>query len=315
MTQPKEIVVISGKGGTGKTSLAASFAALARDAVLADCDVDAADLHLLLRPDILERGPFISGCVATIDPEECAGCGTCYYHCRFRAISRTAVGNGPPRYEIDPFRCEGCGVCEHFCPSLAITLEDRNCGEWFTSRTAYGQMVHARLAIASENSGKLVTFVRNEARRRARASGAGLILIDGPPGVGCPVIASVTGASFVVVVTEPTVSGEHDLDRVLDLAAHFRIPAGVIVNKWDINADMTAAIEREAADRGAALLGRTPYDQAMVASQLAATPVVLWNDGPLVAAVREAWRRVTESLESAALGPPYRRVKTGQSAN
>lgn len=307
MSRPKEIVVISGKGGTGKTSLTASFAALAKEAVLADCDVDAADLHLLLNPEVVEQGPFVSGVLATIDQEECVQCGNCLYHCRFKAVKRT-IENGELRFDIDPFRCEGCGVCGHFCPSLAITLEERTCGEWFVSETRYGPMVHARLGIASENSGKLATFVRDAARKRAEERGTPLVIVDGPPGVGCPVIASVTGASLLIIVTEPTVSGEHDLDRVLDLAAHFRIPAAVIVNKWDINPEMTERIAQRARERGATALRRLPYDRAMVASQLAATPVVAWNEGPLSEAVRGVWSEITALIEGLSTATPPRRA-------
>jgi MinD superfamily P-loop ATPase len=269
----KEIVVISGKGGTGKTSLVGSLAVHFRPAMLADCDVDAADLHLLLSPDVLETNEFYSGHEAVIHPDQCSGCGTCRELCRYDAV-RT---NGASAYTIDPLACEGCGVCVRFCPERAISFPERRCGEWYVSSTRCGPMVHARLDIAAENSGKLVSTVRREARRVAAEKNHRLILVDGPPGIGCPVIASLTGASLVIIVTEPTVAGEHDLERVLHLCRHFGIPAAVCVNKWDLNPDMTADMEEKARRNDARLLGRVRYDPEVTRAQLMSRAVMEHN--------------------------------------
>ena len=239
----KEIVVVSGKGGTGKTSVTASLAVLAERPVLADCDVDASDLYLVLAPRILERHEFFGGRKAVVREADCLGCGDCRRRCRFGAVARRDRSPAGQVFAVDPFSCEGCGVCVRFCPASAIDFPERSCGEWMVSATRCGPMVHARLGIAAENSGKLVSTVRREARRVAEAEGRSLIVVDGPPGIGCPVIASLTGASLVLAVTEPTLSGEHDLARVLDLARHFGIPSAVCVNKWDINPEAAVGIE------------------------------------------------------------------------
>ncbi|MFB0525486.1 MAG: ATP-binding protein, partial [Phycisphaerae bacterium] len=237
MKEVKEIVVISGKGGTGKTSIVASFAALAKDAVLADCDVDAADLHLLLEPDIRQTHNFIGGKLASVIAAKCIGCGRCEEVCNFGA----AVFNGPANdvaertYTIDPITCEGCSVCFHFCPVDAIEFNDAVNGQWFVSDTRFGPMVHARLRPGEENSGKLVSLIRKQSKKIANEQNKDLIIVDSSPGIGCPVIASITGADLVLAVTEPTVSGQHDLDRVVELTKHFQIPTLVCINKYDIN--------------------------------------------------------------------------------
>ncbi len=290
-----EIVIISGKGGTGKTSLTASFAVLAKDAVLADCDVDAADLHLLLSPEIQEKHEFRSGFEAVIDPQRCTGCGACLILCRFDAIRETPLEDGDYLYRIDPTACEGCGSCARFCPRGAVDLKERLCGEWMISRTRAGPMVHARLGIASENSGKLVSLVRQEAKKLAASVGAKTVLIDGPPGIGCPVIASISGASAVVIVTEPTVSGEHDLLRALDLAAHFNVPAFVCVNKWDICPAMAARIEEKAQAAGAVVLGRIRYDAAVTGAQKAMKAIVE-TDAPCSDDIRNVWNTLIQRL-------------------
>ena len=273
--KPYELVIISGKGGTGKTSVTAAFASLARGrAVLADCDVDAADLHLVLPPEITRIEEFVSGREAIIDPAKCTGCGRCHELCRFDAIIRTAGDQGAALYAVDPLGCEGCGVCVRFCPARAIEFPECVCGEWMFSETRCGPMVHARLRAAAENSGKLVARVRQEAQGVARNRELGLIITDGPPGIGCPVIAAVTGASKLLVVTEPTLSGEHDLRRVLQLAQLFQIPVAVCVNKWDINRAMTDRIERCALEFGAACAGRVRYDNGVTAAMVAGKSVV-----------------------------------------
>ena len=283
----KELVVISGKGGTGKTSITASFAALAHYAVLADCDVDAADLHLVLRPAIQRRETFISGRVAEIRETECTECGLCETLCRFDAITD---------FQVDPLSCEGCGVCVEFCPAKAIGFPKQVCGEWFVSATRCGEMVHARMAPGAENSGKLVSLVRREARRIADQQQSDYLLVDGPPGIGCPVIASITGADAVLVVAEPTLSGEHDLMRVLELAAQFEIPAMVCINKWDINPEMTERIEALARKRGATPIGRIPYDPAVTAAQINARSLIEDSGGVASRAVRQSWETICSTI-------------------
>jgi MinD superfamily P-loop ATPase len=287
----KELVVISGKGGTGKTTFTASFAALAQQAVFADCDVDAADLHLLLHPEILHREEFRSGVTAVINPEKCTHCGKCQELCRFAAIERSDEA-----YVVNRFACEGCSVCFHFCPVKAIEMQENLSGEWCISETPYGPMVHAKLGPAEENSGKLVALVRQKARRIAEEQHKSLILIDGPPGIGCPVISSVTGADMVLVVTEPTLSGGHDLERVADLTAHFQIPTAVCVNKYDINPQITEEINRYCSERGLNVVGEIPYDRTTVKALVKQTPVVEYSHGPLARKITQIWQQIEQEL-------------------
>lgn len=287
----KELVVISGKGGTGKTSVTAAFAVLADRPVIADCDVDAADLHLVLSPRVKERHAFRSGHEAVIRQERCIGCGACLADCRFEAVRMDGKAAGAATFSIDPVACEGCGVCVRFCPVKAIDFPERLCGEWMISETRCGPMVHARLGAAAENSGKLVSTVRREARRIAGEGRHSLVIVDGPPGIGCPVIASVTGATLVLVVTEPTVSGEHDLERVLSLTGHFGIPTAVCVNKWDVNAEITRRIENKAVLAGARVAGRIRYDRAVTQAQMRAMAVVE-AEAPCVEDVRDLWKQL-----------------------
>jgi MinD superfamily P-loop ATPase len=288
----KELVVISGKGGTGKTSVTASFAVLADRPVIADCDVDAADLHLVLSPRIKERYDFYSGHEAVIRQDDCNGCGTCLEHCRFGAVRLNGRSAGEARFSIDPVSCEGCAVCVRFCPQQAIDFPERLCGEWMISETRCGPMVHARLGVAAENSGKLVSMVRREARRIADAENHALIIVDGPPGIGCPVIASLTGATLVLVVTEPTVSGEHDLERVLSLTRHFSIPTAICVNKWDLNPEMADRIEDKACRAGARIAGRIQYDPSVTLAQMQARAVVE-TEASSVGDVRYVWNQLS----------------------
>jgi len=290
----KEIVIISGKGGTGKTSLTASFAALAHNAVLADCDVDAADLHLVLDPEIVQTQKFISGHEAVIQPEKCINCGLCQTQCKYQAIKEDLVNSA---YQVDPLACEGCGVCVHFCPVSAIDFPDRESGHWYISKTRFGMLVHARLAIGGENSGKLVSQVRESAKKLAAEQKNDLIIVDGPPGIGCPVIASVTGADAVVVVTEPTLSGEHDLERVLGLAKFFRIPAYLCINKWDINPDLSESIVTGAEQAGAKVLGRVSYDNCVTTAQIAGRPVVELPPNTVTKQIEEIWRNLGRALQ------------------
>ena len=295
----KEIVVISGKGGTGKTSIVASFAALAEGAVLADCDVDAADLHLLLQPDIKQSHDFSGGKVASVITEKCIGCGKCEEVCNFDA----AIFNGPANdvvgitYTIDSIACEGCGVCVQFCPVDAIEFKDAINGKWFVSDTRFGPMLHAKLGIAEENSGKLVSLIRKEAKRIAAEQSRDLIIVDGSPGIGCPVIASITGADLVLAVTEPTIAAQHDLDRVAELTEHFKIPTAVCINKYDINVKIAKAIEKEALERNLKVVGKIAYDIAVTKAQIAAKSIVEYSNNGLKEQIVSLWESVLDMLK------------------
>lgn len=281
-----EIVIISGKGGTGKTSLTAAFAALAGRCVLADCDVDAADLHLILKHRTVEVHEFWSGHNAVIRADRCSACGLCAEYCRFDAvISRDG------RFLIDEVSCEGCGLCVRLCPEGAVDFIPRLCGQWMISETPFGPMVHAQLGIGAENSGKLVSVVRKAAKEMAETKSLPLILIDGPPGIGCPVISSITGAHLVVVVVEPTLSGCHDMERVIDLAKHFKIPTLVCLNRWDINEKMAENIEKRAKELDAVVVGRIPYNPAFTKAQMTGEPVVRL-DGGLAAVIESIWDEI-----------------------
>ncbi len=293
----KELVVLSGKGGTGKTSITASFAHLAGASVIADCDVDAADLHLVLSPETLRRETFTSGGEAVIRTEDCIACGICKDKCRFHAVRKVRLKKHAYAYEIDPLACEGCSVCAALCPEDAIDFPERSCGEWMVSKTRFGTMVHARLAIGAENSGKLVTIVKNEARRIARQQQCCWILADGPPGIACPVIASISGASAALIVVEPTLSGIHDMERVLELTRHFGIPAFVCVNKWEIHPAMADEIEQNAGRAGARLVGRIRYDGSVTAAQIRGIPVTEYG-GPASEDIRGVWGRVASHMEA-----------------
>ncbi|MGC9363553.1 MAG: ATP-binding protein [Fidelibacterota bacterium] len=285
----KEIVVISGKGGTGKTSLTASFAVLGgRDLIVADCDVDAADMHLLLEPDFKFAGDFYSGVLAKIDQDACIQCGKCADVCRFDAIP---VIDG--RYIVQPLDCEGCGYCARICPTEAIVMEEQNVGDWYISNIKTGSfMVHARLGIGAENSGKLVAKVKNEAKRIATEKGKEIVLVDGSPGIGCPVVSSLSGADFVVLVTEPTVSGLHDLERVFQLVNKFGISAGCIINKADLNPDVTQRIRDFIQINGIAPIAELPYDEAFTAAMTQGQTIIEYSKGELQQAVRQSWTRI-----------------------
>ena len=290
----REVVVISGKGGTGKTTVTACFCQLAESPVLADNDVDAADLHLLLTPRIREGQDFVGGVIATVNSDDCIGCGRCAEACHFDAFRFDGPANDliAKTWRIDPVACEGCGLCPRVCPVGAITTEPSVVGRWFVSDTDWGPMVHARLGVAAENSGKLVTRVRRESDRVARENGRSLIVGDGPPGTGCPVIASISGADLVVIVTEPTVSGVHDLERVLGLAAHFRLPVAVIVNKADLDATQSGRIAEQVERHGARLIGEIPFDREVNEALMNGTTVIDHKRGPAAAAIRQAWLQV-----------------------
>lgn len=285
----KELVIISGKGGTGKTSLVAAFASLAENKVLCDADVDAADLHLITVPRVQESHDFQSGHTAIINKDQCTECGLCRDLCRWEAINAD--------FEIDGITCEGCGVCVYFCPEKAIDFPLNTCGEWFISETRFGPMVHARLGIAEENSGKLVVLVRQQAQKLAEKKGLGLILTDGPPGIGCPVIASIGGASAVLIVAEPTVSGQHDMERVVQLAAHFNVPVMVCVNKYDINLELTADIENYAKEKHLIRVGQIPFDPVFTRAMIQAQTLFEFDkDSTGCRAVLNIWENISKEL-------------------
>jgi len=287
----KEITVLSGKGGTGKTSLTAAFASMMKGLVLVDCDVDAANLHLLLNPTRQESHTFAGGLKAHIEQAVCNGCGLCRTACRFDAIQMNGVA------AVRPTHCEGCGVCAAVCPVNAVTLAPHACGEWFVSNTELGTMVHARLHPGEENSGRLVSILRDSARVLAQSLGASWILADGPPGIGCPVISSLSGADYALLVTEPTLSGFADLKRVGAVAAHFRIPAGIIINKADINPAVATEIEEYAAETGRDVLGRVDYDPAFTRAQLAGVSVLASAGPALRRSLENAWLAIEQSIE------------------
>ncbi|MEA3358325.1 MAG: 4Fe-4S binding protein [Thermodesulfobacteriota bacterium] len=285
----KELIIISGKGGTGKTSLIGAFASLASEKVLCDADVDAADLYLILEPDIKEREDFQEGHKAVINKDKCTECGLCRELCRFNAIS--------PDFVVNPLDCEGCGVCVHFCPEDAIDFPLQTCGELFVSDTRCGPMVHARLGIAEDNSGKLVTLTRERAKEVAKKVHMNLILTDGPPGLACPVIASITGATGVLIVTEPTLSGHHDMDRVVELTRHFGIPAYVCINKFDINPEMTKTIEQYAHDNGLPVMGKIPFDPFFTKAMVEKKTIIEYDSNSDAArAVKEIWEKVADKI-------------------
>jgi MinD superfamily P-loop ATPase len=293
--KPKELVVISGKGGTGKTSIVSCFAALAGQIVISDCDVDAADLHLILDPQIKQRGDFSGGVLAEIEQEKCTSCGICKQECRFSAVQEEISGN-KSRFYIDQLSCEGCGVCYLVCEDKAVKIEDSVNGEWYISETRFGPMSHAKLGVAEENSGRLVTLVRNKQNQLAQEASMDEAIIDGSPGTGCPVIASLTGSTYALIVTEPTVSGIHDLDRILSVTGHFGIPSGIVVNKYDLNMDITEKIKLLAKDYNAEFIGSIPYDKKITDAQMEGLSVVEFTKSSVTEAIEDIWDRVKQSI-------------------
>ncbi|MBC2705471.1 ATP-binding protein [Desulfobacula sp.] len=286
----RELVILSGKGGTGKTTITAAFASLAESMIFCDADVDAADLHLILEPDFKLSSDFIGGNEAVIDPDKCTQCGRCLEVCRFDAVRFDADTN---TYEVDPIECEGCGVCFDLCPEQAIDFPETICGEWYISDTRFGPMVHARLGIAQENSGKLVALVRQEAREIAKNKNLDLILTDGPPGIGCPVIASIGQATAILIIAEPTVSGIHDLERVGQLSRHFNIPAMVCINKYDLNPDQTKKIEDLAKENNIAIVGRISFDQTFTEAMIQAKTIFEYNENSQASIeIRQVWDNI-----------------------
>jgi MinD superfamily P-loop ATPase len=285
----KEIVVLSGKGGTGKTTIVASFAALAKNKVLCDCDVDAADLHLLLKPKIKETHEFRSGQTAVIDENRCTRCCLCEEVCRFEAIKGL---------EVDATACEGCGFCAQVCPENAITMEENLAGHWYIAETKYGPLVHARLGIAQENSGKLVNVVRQNARSIGQKEGLEYIITDGPPGIGCPVISSLSGADLALLVTEPTLSGIHDLERVVGVCRHFGVLALVCINKYDINEENTRIIEKSCQNQGIEVISKIPYEPKVSESIAEGVPLVEYIDNGASQEIRSLWQTLSKVVRA-----------------
>ena len=287
----REIVVISGKGGTGKTSITASFAYIGgEDIVVADCDVDAADMHLLLKPDFKLAEDFYSGMLAVIDQDVCTGCGKCEQVCRFDAVKVDMW-----TYSVDPISCEGCGYCSRVCPVDAITNSDLCVGEYYISTIkTKATMVHARLGVAADNSGKLVAQVKNSAREVATQEKKDLIIIDGSPGIGCPVVSSLTGAHFVVLVAEPTVSGIHDLKRVYELVKNFKIDAGCIINKSDINPRITDEIKDFLLTENITLISTLPYDESFTESMTMGKVIMENGSGVIQDVLNDSWNKIKE---------------------
>lgn len=293
MKEIKEIVVISGKGGTGKTSLTSSFSVLGgSDIVVADCDVDAADMHLLLNPKVLYQEDFYSGKTAVIETEGCVNCYKCKNVCRFDAID---VIDG--KFIVDELNCEGCSYCFHVCPTRTIRMDDALSGKFFISKSRLNNtLVHARLNIAADNSGKLVTKVRDEAKRVAKEEGKKIILVDGPPGIGCPVVASLTGTDFAVIVTEPTVSGYHDLERVSELVAKMKIPAGLIINKADLNIDMTAQLKSLSEKLNLSLIAELPFDSVFSEAINQGQTIIEYDNGDIKKMINDSWNKILNSI-------------------
>ncbi|MBU4376638.1 MAG: ATP-binding protein [Candidatus Omnitrophica bacterium] len=280
----KQIVIISGKGGTGKTVLTASFAALAKNKVMVDCDVDAADLHLLLQPVIKERHEFKSGKTARIDAAACQQCSKCINVCRFGAIRDD--------FTVDAISCEGCGLCSYVCFDGAIIMEENLSGEWFISDTKYGPFVHAKLGIAEENSGKLVAKIRQVAKEIAEKNAMDYVIVDGPPGIGCPVIASLAGADCALIVTEPTLSGLHDAERVIEVARHFKIPVKLVVNKYDLNPDMSDKIEYFCKENAIPVIGKIAFDKVVIESIVKGRTIVEYTNGKIKEEVVKIWEEL-----------------------
>ena len=292
----KEIVIISGKGGTGKTSLAAAFAALAENTVFCDLDVDVPDLHIILKPTPRQSTPFMGGSKARIRAADCAACGECFRACRFSAIQERDGA-----YQADETLCEGCGVCVALCPHKAIDFPEALCGHWHISDTRFGPFVHAELVPGQENSGRLVSLLKREARELAKREGYSTILCDGSPGIGCPVVSSLAGATLAVAVVEPSLSGLHDFERAAGVCRHFRLPVGVVINRWDLNPEGADALEAACRKAGHELFGRVPFDADMARATrqgLAATE----PDTPLARSIREIWERISHFEPQKAMG-------------
>ncbi len=296
----KQLVILSGKGGTGKTSVAATFAHMAAEgdqpvrAILADADVDASNLELVLSPRVLEAHDFVGGGVAIIDPDACEGCEVCVEVCRFDAITR--VGTDEGSLWVDSIACDGCAACVYQCPTQAIHMEQQVAGQWFRSNSRYGPLFHAALRPAQENSGKLVTMVKQQARLLALDEGYDLVIVDGPPGIGCPVISAASGADLALIVAEPTAAGIHDMERVLQTTEHFNLPALVCINKADLYPVGAESIEVFCRERGIEVVGRIPFDTRVTQAMVEGMPVTAYGNGPVVQELRRVWMHVLAAL-------------------
>lgn len=295
-----ELVIASGKGGTGKTSLVASLAEIIGRAVVVDCDVDAANLHLVVHHHVKETHDFSASYRARILHNRCDDCGDCYRACRFDAIEEDPMAAPGSRYRIAPFSCEGCGLCVHKCPQRAIVFESVISGQWYLSDSDYGPFVHAELGVAQSNSGRLVSLLREQARTLSKATDNDLILIDGPPGIGCPVIASLTNAAYLLIVTEPSVSAVHDMQRLVEVARHFGVPCGLCINKCDIHEGQAERIERFAIDNGFVIHGMIPFDPAFTEAQTRREPYVRLASRANVRLVEDLWRSLEIAVASTA---------------
>jgi MinD superfamily P-loop ATPase len=296
-SDPQQLVILSGKGGTGKTSTVAALSALISNKVLADCDVDAANLRLLLDSRVTSSESFRSGLEAHVVPNHCSSCGACMAHCRFSAIVCLVEEDTPPTYAVDHLACEGCGLCGEVCPSNAIEYQEPERGRLFISDTNHGPLVDAQLNIGGENSGRLVTLVRDRALALARERGAKLVVVDGPPGIGCPAIASTTGADLVLVVTEPTVSGKHDLERTADLIERLDVPLAVCINKRDLNQEMAAEIRALCSQRRIPVVGEMDYDTEVVRAQVAGENIVEHGGSSVAAQIQDMWTAIERMLQ------------------
>jgi MinD superfamily P-loop ATPase len=289
----KQIVILSGKGGTGKTSLASVFAHQAQNKVIADADVDASNLELVLAPERQEEHTFLGGRIAVIDQDRCAQCGTCRAVCRFDAV----VVDEQSRYQVDPIACEGCKACVYQCPEYSVALKEQIAGAWYRSESDYGTLFHAHLRPAQENSGRLVTLVKQEARLYALDHDLDYLLVDGPPGMGCPVISAVSGADLAVLVVEPTVAGIHDLERVLGTTDHFEVPSVVVINKADINPENVRTIQTFCEERGIPVVGLIPFDPVVTEAMVQGKPVTVYAPGqPVSRAMRAVWETLEKIL-------------------
>lgn len=284
----KQLLVISGKGGTGKTTLVSSFAALSEGKVLSDCDVDAADLHLVLEPRVESKEEFSGGKEAIKNDSKCTECGICYEHCRFDAINEN--------YEIDHFRCEGCGVCAYVCPEGAITMENVLSGYSMESTTKYGSLVHGELRAGEEASGKLVTEIKRKAQTIAEEEGQELIIIDGSPGTGCPVIASLADVDLALIVTEPTASGLSDLKRVIELSRNFNIKPEIVINKFDLNLQKVREIEEYSEEKNIPIVGKIPYDPSVTKAMVEGKSVVEYSDGDASDVIKSIWTEIEKKI-------------------
>lgn len=293
-----ELVIASGKGGTGKTSIVGSFAAIAHKPLLVDCDVDAANLHLIIKHQVIESHDFSSSSRASIIDDQCTSCGICEEKCRFDAISHQLNPNtqAETNYRVDPYACDGCGLCKYVCPDDAIAFESVISGKWFKSDSEYGPFFHARLGIAEANSGKLVSLLRKKALETAEKEKREIIIIDGSPGIGCPVIASLTGATYLLIVTEPSLSAIHDMKRLAELAGHFNIKAGLCINKSDLNEDLSKQIENYALEKGILVHGSIPFDNLFTEAQIKGRPYTTIANPEKVSILKGIWESVNEEL-------------------